>query len=180
MLLTPSESVLLVIDVQGKLAYLMHERDMLFKHMQALIKAAKILSIPIFYTEQVPEKIGSTIPEIKNLLVDEKPIHKTAFSCYLEPKFVKALKETKRKNVIVIGIETHVCVFQTVADLVYHKYNVNVVADAVSSRTGLNKTIAIDRMREMGVTITATEMIATELLRDSTHPHFKEILSLIR
>ena len=180
MLLSPSKAILVVIDVQGKLAYLMHERDQLFKHIQALIKAAKILNIPIFNTEQAPEKIGVTIPEVKNFLVDEQPIHKAAFSCAAEPAFMSALKRSMKKQVIIIGIETHVCVFQTVADLLTKQYMVHVVADAVSSRTGANKEIALERMKSMGAVITSTEMIVTELLRTSEHPKFKKILSLIR
>lgn len=180
MLLNPAQAVLLVIDVQGKLAYLMHERDSLFKHIQALITAAKALNIPIIYTEQAPHKIGVTVPEVKDLLPDHEPVLKDSFSCYIEPKFLKALKKTHKKKVIVIGIETHVCVFQTVADLIDNKYHPYVVVDAVSSRTEANKEIALDRMNKLGAELVSTEMIATELLRTSKHPRFKEILSLIR
>jgi nicotinamidase-related amidase len=179
-MLTPSKSVLVVIDVQGKLAYMMHERDPLFKHIQALITIAKILDIPIFYTEQAPQKIGATIPEIKDLLPDHQPIIKDSFSCFIEPSFLKALKASFRKNVIIVGIETHVCIFQTVADLIENSYPTYVVVDAVSSRSEANKTIALNRMSKLGAELVSTEMIATELLRTSKHPRFKEILSLIR
>ena len=127
-----------------------------------------------------PEKASRHTAEIKNFLIDERPITKAAFSCAAEPAFMSALKKSMKKQVIVIGIETHVCVYQTVADLLAKQYNVHVVADAVSSRTQKNKDIAIERMKTEGAVITSTEMIATELLRTSAHPKFKEILSLIR
>ena len=176
----PGKSVLLVIDVQGKLAYLMHEKENLFKHIQGLIKMAGYLKIPILVTEQVPEKIGPTIPEVTQLLPRFQPIKKVAFSCCLENTFLAKLKLLQRKQIIVCGIEAHVCVVQTVFDLVKKKYAVQVVADAVSSRHLKNKTIALDRIQSMGAEVTTTEMIATELLRTSTHPQFKEILNLIR
>ncbi len=177
---TPENTVLLVIDVQGRLAYLMHEKEKIFKHIQALIQMARHLSIPIIYTEQVPEKIGVTIPEIKNSLQDHQPIIKKTFSCCGEPQFLKHLSSFKRKQIIVCGIETHVCVYQTVSDLLDKKYSIQVVLDAISSRTKENNDLAIDRMKMLGAVMTSTEMIATELLRTSAHPKFKEILNLIR
>ena len=175
-----NDSLLLVIDVQGQLAYLMHEKEKLFKHMQALIQAAGHLNIPIIYTEQVPEKIGTTVPEITQYLSHLKPIKKKTFSCCGEDQFLKALKSFRRKQIIVCGIETHVCVYQTVSDLVNKKYQVQVVADAVSSRTYENKTLALERIKSLGVPITATEMIICELLKTSNHEKFKEILKLIK
>ena len=173
-------TVLLVIDVQGRLAYLMQEKEKLFKHLQALIKAATILDIPILHTEQSPDKIGKTIPEIAEMVPNLKPITKASFSACSEKSFMKELKLLKRKQIIAAGIETHVCVHQTVADLLRLKYEVQVVADAVSSRSMENKSVALDRMRSNGAVLTSTEMITTELIRTSAHPKFKEILGLIR
>ena len=173
-------SVLIVIDVQGKLAYLMHEKDKLFKNIQGLIRAMQYLNIPILYTEQVPEKIGSTVPEIHHLLSQQKPIVKTSFSCCQEEKFIKSLQALKRKQIIVCGIETHVCVYQTVSDLLDLKYPVQVVHNAVSSRSQENKEIALKRIESIGAAPTSTEMILTELLRTSKHPKFRDVLSLIR
>ena len=175
-----SETILLIIDVQGKLAYLMHEKDEILKNLQGLIQAAQILDIPIIFTEQVPVKIGKTIPEISQYFRETVPIIKATFSCCGENKFLKKLKMLKRKQIIVAGIETHVCVYQTVADLIKMKYEVQVVADSVSSRTEENKILALDRMKSKGATLTSTEMIMTELLKTSQHPRFKEILNLIR
>lgn len=177
---TIDKSVLVVIDIQGKLAQLAHDKERTYKHVQALIKAAQALDIPILWTEQVPEKIGPTIDEVASLLHYLKPIRKLTFSCYLEKAFVDTLKKIGRKQVIICGIETHVCVYQTVADLVAQKYEVQVVVDAVSSRAKENKDWALERIRSTGATLTATEMIICELLRTSEHPRFKEVLSLIK
>ena len=177
---TADRSVLLVIDVQGKLASLMYERDRVVKNIQAMIKAAQILDIPILWTEQAPEKLGPTIDEIASLLHYLKPIPKKAFSCYLEKTFVSALRKTKRNQAIVAGIEAHVCVYQTVVDLVAQKYEIQVVTDAVSSRTKENKDLALERIRSAGATLTAAEMIICELLRTSEHKNFKEVLNLIK
>ncbi len=179
-MITTKNSVLIVIDVQGNLAYRMHDKEALFKNIRSIIKACKTLSIPIIYTEQAPEKIGSTVPEIVEFLTDVPLIKKRSFSCCAEKDFPNALKILKRSHVIVVGIETHVCLYQTVRDLLDKKYQVQVVADAVSSRTLENKEIALKRMGSIGAVLTSTEMLATELLITSAHEKFKDVLNLIR
>ena len=177
---TIDQSVLVVIDIQGKLAYLMHEHEKVFKRVQSLIKASRLLGIPVVLTEQVPEKIGRTIPEISKSLHEHHHIIKKTFSCCGEPHFLNTLAHLNRKQIIVCGIEAHVCVLQTVADLREKDYEVQVVVDALSSRSLESKTIALERMRDSGATLTMTEMLITELLRTSEHPKFKEILQLIK
>ena len=177
---TIEKSLLLVIDVQGKLARLMFDKEQLFRNIQALIQMARFLEIPILYTEQVPEKIGPTIPEIANYLHNLPPIRKASFSCCQEEEFLKKLEFYKRPQIIVCGMETHVCVYQTAADLLEHKYEVQVVADAVSSRTKENKQLALEQLKGLGAALTSAEMIGCELLRTSQHEKFKEILSLIK
>ncbi len=177
---TIKNSILLVIDVQGNLAHKMHEKEILFRHIKALINAAHILKIPIIYTEQVPEKIGSTVVEIAEHLKEVVYFDKVSFSCCGNPQFSAELKKLKRKQIIVCGIETHVCVYQTVADLLAADYEVQIVADAVSSRAADNKHWAIERMKQDGALLTGTEMIITELLKTSAHPKFREILNLIK
>ena len=177
-----SESaVLLIIDVQGKLAHCMHEKDELIRHIAGLIHFADILSIPIIVTEQAPEKIGKTIPEITGLLSGRQPITKTSFSCCGQEQFMQDLKALGRNQIIVTGIEAHVCVFQTVCDLMDDKqYEVQVVGDAVSSRTEANKDAALERIRTFGGDVTSTEMIVCELLRTSEHEKFREVINLIK
>lgn len=177
---TPNQSVLVVIDVQGRLAYLMHDKEVLFKHIQALIQAADHLGIPVLFTEQVPQKIGFTVPEVADYFKGRKPILKETFSCFGSTEFQKKLSALKRKQIILCGIETHVCLYQTAVDLKEAKYEVQVVADAVSSRAKENKDAALRLMEHFGVTLTATEMLACELLKTSVHPKFREVLKLIR
>ncbi len=175
------ESVLLVVDVQGKLASLMYDHERLFANLERMIRAAQLLELPILWTEQAPEKIGETVEPIKNLLFPVlKPIHKKSFSCYRCPEFLEHLKAINRRQIIVVGIETHVCVYQTVCDLRTHGYDVHLIADAVSSRTQDNKELAIARMRDEGATIATAEMTMCELLKTSEHPKFKAIMTNIK
>ncbi len=175
-----NQTVLLFIDVQGKLARQMHEKEKLFKNLQALIKGAQILNIPILWTEQTPEKIGKTLPQFVRYLANSKPIRKTSFSCALNQDFREALQGLGRRQILVSGIEAHVCVYQTVGDLLEQNYEVRLVADAVSSRTKENRDIAFSRMKELGAGFTSVEMMMCELLRTSEHPKFEEILKLIK
>ena len=176
----PDKSLLLVIDVQGKLASLVHEQDKLAFAVLALIKAAKILQLPIIYTEQVPAKIGTTIPPIADELTGIKSIEKNSFSCCGNESFLKSLRAAKRRQVIVAGIETHVCVYQTVADLVDLKYAVDVVVNAVSSRHLIDKTTALMKMEKLVAGMTTVEMIICELLKTAQHPRFRDLMALIK
>lgn len=174
------DSALVVVDVQGKLAQLMHEKDILFKNVQILIKAAGILDIPILWCQQCPESLGPTIPEIAELLTGSRPINKASFSCCGAPDFNDALDKLSRRHVILCGIETHVCVYQTAADLLAEGYSVEVIADAVSSRTLANKQIALRRLAANGANISSTEMTLFDLLKTAEHPKFKQIAKLIK
>lgn len=180
MMFSVEQSVLLVIDVQGKLAHLMHQKEDLFRNIGRMIQAAQILEIPMVVTEQAPDKIGTTIPEIAVLLKNHQVIAKGSFSCYGQPDFLKKLKQLNRRQVIVSGIETHVCVYQTVCDLLDQGMEVQVVADAVSSRTKGNKTVALQRLRSLGAGVTTTEMILCELLKTCEHPGFRDVMGLIK
>ena len=177
---TVNNALLLVIDIQGQLAYRMRDKDKLFAHLEGMIKGAEILDVPILWTEQAPEKIGPTVPEVSVFLSHLTPITKTSFSCCGERKFLDALNRAKRRQIIVVGIETHVCVYQTVADLLHLKYEVQVVTDAVSSRTAENRDMGLERIRECGAGLTTTEMILCELLQKAEGEKFKEILQLIK
>jgi len=171
---------LVVVDVQGKLAQLMHSKESLFKNIEILIKAAKILNIPILWCQQSPQSLGPTISQIAELLSDNKPINKASFSCCGCDKFNDKLNELSRQQVLLCGIEAHVCIYQTAADLLSKGFSVDVLADAVSSRTLENKQIAITKMSAEGVNVTTTEMALFELLRTADHPHFKQIAKLIK
>ena len=180
-MLKTDNSVLLVMDVQGKLATLVHEHEHMLANIERLIKSAGILGVPILWTEQAPDKIGETIDPVKHLLFSLiKPIVKRSFSCYSCPEFKQALKNSGRGQVLVTGIETQVCIYQTVHDLHGHGYEVQVIVDAVSSRTQANKAIAIERMRDEGVTLTSAEMALCEWLGGADHPKFREVMAHIK
>lgn len=174
------DSRLVVIDVQGKLAQLMVDRDSLFKNIRILVQTAKTLEIPILWCQQVPEALGPTVPEIAELLAGQKPIDKASFSCCGEERFMDAFNSDDRDQVLLCGIETHVCVYQTAMDLMEEGLDVAVIADAVSSRTQQNKQIALTRLSDEGAAISSTEMAVFELLKTARHPQFREVARLVR
>jgi nicotinamidase-related amidase len=171
---------LTVIDVQGKLAQLMSDKELLFRNVQILIQAARVLELPIVWCQQVPEALGPTVPEIAELLTDQEPINKADFSCCGEEAFNIRLNSLKRRQILVCGIETHVCIYQTVLDLLGRGFEVTVVADAVSSRTVGNRQIALTRMAAEGARLGSTEMVLFELLRTARHPQFRQIAKLVK
>lgn len=171
---------LVVVDVQGKLAQLMIDKETLFKNVKILIQAAKILEVPILWCQQVPAALGPTVPEIAELLTDDEPINKASFSCVDHESFAAQLDEMSRKQVLLCGIETHVCIYQTAMDLLRRDFQVTVIADAVSSRTAQNRQIGINRLAAEGATLASTEMILFELLRTAEHPQFRQIAKLVK
>ena len=179
-MLDVKQCCLVVVDVQGKLAQLMHGREALFKNIQILIQAAKILDIPILWAQQCPAALGPTVPDIAELLTGNEPINKSAFSCCGDETFNTRLNELSRRQVLLCGIETHVCIYQTAVDLLCKGFAVDVPADAVSSRTLENKQIALQRMAGLGVNISSVEMALFELLRTAEHPKFRQIAKLIK
>jgi nicotinamidase-related amidase len=179
-MLETGNTILIVVDVQGKLAQLMHEKELLFKNIRILIQAVKILGIPILWCQQVPAALGPTVPEIAELLAGVEPIDKASFSCCGCGEFVERLRALGRGQAILCGIETHVCIYQTAADLVKKGYQVDVIADAVSSRTAENKQTGLKRIAECGASISSMEMALFELLRTAEHPQFKQIARLVK
>jgi nicotinamidase-related amidase len=170
---------LVVVDVQGKLAQLMHDKQSLFDNITILIKAVKLLNIPIIWCQQCPAALGATVPQIAELLADNEPINKASFSCWGEPQFHQRLNSLSRQQVLLCGIEAHVCIYQTAVDLLQKGFDVEVIADAVSSRTLENKQLTIGRMQAESVNVTSVEMALFELLRTAEHPQFKQIAKLI-
>lgn len=179
-MLKRENTILLLIDIQGKLAHLMHAKESLFDSLQKLIKGIQVLDIPILWVEQNPTGLGPTIPEIAALLPDNEPISKMSFSSCREERFLQALKEQNRSQVLVAGIETHICVYQTAADLVAMGVEVQVVTDAVSSRTAENKAIGLQKMTDAGATLTSVETALFELLRVAEGEPFKAILNIVK
>ena len=173
-------TTLLIVDIQGNLAHLMHGKELLFKNVQKLIKGIQILGIPILWVEQNPRGLGPTIPEIADILSNIQPISKMSFSSCRNDRFLQALNALNRKQVLIAGIEAHVCVYQTAAELVDIGYDVQVVTDAVSSRNMENKEIGLQRMRDSGVSLTSVETALFELLKVAEGEQFKEILKIVK
>jgi len=173
-------TVLIVVDVQEKLAHAMSEKRVLLENLEKIIKGAQILGIPILLTEQNPEELGPTIPEIARLLPNIQPVRKLSFSCCGSNRFMQALKALRRKQVLITGIEIHVCVYQTAVDLLNLEYEVQVVADAVSSRTVENRQIGLAKIRDAGAALTSIETALFELLKVAEGAKFKEILKIVK
>jgi len=174
------DTVLVIIDVQEKLFRFMNEKEILVKNLQKLVKGALILEIPIILTEQYPNGLGLTIAEVAELMPTVNRIPKFSFSCCGEERFLQEVHTLNRKQIIIAGIEIHVCVYQTAADLVSLGYQVQVVADCVSSRASFNTTIALERLKSEGVILTSTEMVIFELLKTAENAKFKEFQRIIK
>jgi nicotinamidase-related amidase len=179
-MLKPDNTALILIDIQGKLASLMHQREQLYRNLEILLKGAQVLELPILWLEQYPQGLGPTIPEVAGLLKDQQPLAKLCFSACGLPEFSQALRASGRRRVLLAGIEAHICVYQTCRDLLDQGYGVEVVGDAVSSRTPENKKTGLDRMAQAGAVLTSVEMALFELLRVAGTPQFKEIARLVK
>jgi nicotinamidase-related amidase len=173
-------SVLVVVDVQGKLANLMHDKESLFANLVRMVKGAQLLGIPILWNEQNPAGLGPTIPELVELLKDLKPLAKMTFGCGGNQAFVSEFRKLGRKQVLLVGIESHVCVYQTACELLRMGAEVYLVSDAVSSRTRENKQIGLELMKSRGAAVTSTETVLFELMRTAEHPRFRDISRLVK
>ena len=170
----------LVIDMQERLFPHMEQGDALLKKCIMLIEGLKILEVPVRFTEQYPRGLGRTLEPVLSALSPAIAMEKTAFSCCDEPSFQQALQESERNTWIIAGIEAHVCVLQTVIDLIEMGHHPVVVADATSSRNGEDRCVAFDRMRQEGATITTCESILFELTGVSGTVEFKSISKLVK
>lgn len=180
-MLTTNNAVLVIVDVQGRLAQLMADKEALLANLQRMVQGAKILELPILWAEQNPAGLGPTIPELCALLDGEaQAISKMTFSCAANPEFLAALEATGRKQVLLTGIETHICVYNTAADLLAKGYEVQVVADAVSSRVAGNKAVGVGRMCAEGAVLTSTEMALFEMMKTAEHPRFRDIQAIVK
>ena len=178
MLIDKNKSCLLVIDMQERLLPKMLNRRKILQNTKILIQSANILKIPVLLSEQYPKGLGNTAPEIKKFPYS-KIIEKTTFSCGKSKKFLKILKSLNRPQIIVVGIEAHVCVLQTAADLKNMNYDPFVVLDAISSRAKHSKDIANKRLGDYGCNLVSTEMVVFEWIEDSKNQKFKIISQLV-
>jgi len=179
--LEPSRTAFLVVDVQERLCTAMPPAELsrLVKYTQALIRAAPELGIPVLTTEQYPKGLGHTLPPLRELLTSP-PLEKMTFSCGADPAFSAALETTQRRTVVMAGMETHVCVFQTARDLIAAGYEVHVCADAVTSRFEVHRQVGLDLCREVGAVVTTAETAIFDLLGKCGTPLFKKVSVLVK
>lgn len=177
LLITREQSVLIVIDMQERLVPAMSDPDKVVRNTKRLLAFARIIGLPVIITEQ--EKLGTTIPDLKHEIRDITPISKVSFNCLLSDRFSAEVERLNRDTLILTGVEAHICVAQTALAAIA-SFNVQVVADAISSRVPENCNLAVERMRASGVTVTSTEMVIYELLRQAGTDEFKATLPLIK
>jgi nicotinamidase-related amidase len=171
------DSILVIVDIQEKLAPAVSERQMVLANVVRLVKFAKIIGLPVIVSEQ--QKLGTTVQEITSELPHYDPVSKLAFDCFAVPEFREKVEKTGRRALIVTGLETHICVSQTAISGL-SQYHVHGVSDAMSSRSRHNWEVGVERMRQHGVVITSTEMVIYELLEKAGTDEFKAVLPLIK
>ncbi|MFC2098171.1 hydrolase [Bacteroidota bacterium] len=170
----------LIIDIQERLFPHIHNNEIVASNTEILVRGLQVLDIPVYVTQQYSKGLGRTIPAIEGLFDSFSHIEKTAFSCCDEPDLIKALETSGRKNIIIAGIESHVCVLQTVIDLIGLEYVPVVIEDCVSSRKLSDKKTAMDRMSMEGAILSSYESILFELCRFSGTEEFKVISKLVK
>lgn len=180
MRITKEHTVGLVIDIQERLLPHISGHEMLLKNVRILVEGLNALEVPIMVTEQYRKGLGETVPVIQEALGHFEPTEKMSFSCCDDPQFILRLNNMAKKNVIVCGIESHVCVLQTAIDLLESGFLPVVVEDCISSRKPLDKEIAVRRMSREGAIITSYESILFELARISGTDTFKAISKLVK
>ncbi len=177
--LNADKCLVLIIDIQEKLIKIAKD-DTVKKNSISIAKTAEILNLPVIVTEQYPKGLGATIDEIKSLNLKSNYFEKTTFSVFKENNIKDKILNSNKKQIVIFGIETHICVLQSAIDLLNAGFEVFIVQDCCCSRNEENKNAAIRRLIHAGCQILTTEMILFELLEGSKHPNFKEIQALIK
>lgn len=181
MFLNTENSLLVVVDVQQKLMNVMSNSEKCLAKVRLLANALTLMDVPVIVTEQYPKGLGPTVDAVKEVLSENTPfIEKSAFSCCGADEFNAKVQEADRKNIILCGVESHVCVLQTAVALMSKGYNVTLAADAASSRSEDDKALALSFMRHSGISVLSTESIIFALLKDSKHPSFKAVSALLK
>lgn len=177
--MSPDNTALLVVDVQDKLLPAIHEAETCVEACQRMVRAAQVLEVPVIVTEQYPAGLGRTCAALLSLLAGIPIIEKTRFSACVDAT-INRLREVNRPHVVVVGIEAHVCVQQSVLDLLRLGHVPYVCRDAVASRRPLDRDTAIERMRQAGAVVTTTESAIFELLGRAGTEAFKRVLAIVK
>ena len=181
MFIDPAESALIVIDLQEKLAPAMSEFEPCADRIEMLLAGARELKLDTLVTEQYPKGLGATLPRFAERLPEGTPvIAKTGFSCFEEPAFRTALAARSHKTLVFCGIESHVCVLQSVLDALERGFRVCLAADAVTSRKLADRELALQTARAAGALVVSSEALLFMMLRDAKNPAFKAVSKLVR
>ena len=175
MLVHKDRSVLLVIDLQQKLAPAIHQVDAVMQSARWVLQIANQLQIPVLCTEQYPKGLGPTVPAVAALIPEAAVLEKIHFSAWREPAIQQRLHQLNKQQLVLIGTEAHVCVLQTAMDLIEAGFSVFVVEEAVGSRTPSNKALALSRLQQAGAQIISQEMLAFEWLEQAGTDQFRHI-----
>ena len=179
-LLEKENTGLLIIDVQEKLMPVIEQRQRINENIRKLLLLTKLFRLPVILTEQYPKWLGSTLSEIKESLIDYNPISKMHFNCCDVEAFNQQLNSEDLKNIIVAGVESHICVFQTCLSLVNKGYQVHVPRDAVGSRTDENFRVGLELSNKAGAFITSTESVIYQILKKAGTKEFKQMLKAVK
>jgi nicotinamidase-related amidase len=174
------DAFLIVVDVQKKLAPHVDQHERVIRKSAALIRAARMLAVPVLVSEHCPEQIGSTVPSLVELASDKEVFRKTHFACTDEPSGLSKIKALHRKQAVVAGMEAHVCVMQTALGIAERGFQAFVVADAVGSRNEIDRATAVERMRAAGCSIVTAEMAIFEWMYRADIPEFRELLAIVK
>ena len=180
LILDRDNSMLVIVDFQQKLLATFKEPGGLVENCVKLVKFAGIVGLPIIWTEQYPKGLGPTVDEISSELSGLEPVEKLSFSCFGEPDFVEALSRHRARQMIVCGIETHICVEQTVLDGIACGYQAHVVVDACGSRKKSDHKAGLRKMDKGGAVLTSSEMAMYEILGGSDAEGFRDVLQLVK
>ncbi len=180
MRLNAKDTLLLIVDVQERLARVMERREQVTGRINVLLRLADLMDMPVVLTQQYTKGLGPTVEDLSVNLEGVDPVEKIHFSCCGENSFVRQMDASGRKTVLLTGMEAHVCVLQTSLDLLSAGYNVHVPWDAVCSRDDGNREWALRFMERAGATITSSETAAFQILVKAGTPEFKEISSMLR
>jgi nicotinamidase-related amidase len=178
--LARDDAVLVVVDVQERLAAAMPRRDATVAGVRALVQGARELGVPVLATRQYPRGIGEIVPEIAEALGDAPVVDKMAFDCMAEPPFVRALAALERTSPVLCGMEAHICVTQTALSMTLDGLRPVVVADAVCSRRDFDRDVAFERLRQCGVEVVTVEQVLYELISRAGTNEFKRILAIVK
>lgn len=175
-----NETAAVIIDMQERLLPHMYEYQIILQNNLKLIAGLQILSVPTVITQQYTRGLGETVPSIVSKFPEFRYIEKISFSCYDEPAFKEQVSLIGKPNIILCGIESHVCVLQTCLDLLNAGFRPVIVEDCVSSRKIIDNKVAIDRMRQEGAIISSMESLLFELVRGADSKYFKDISGIVK